>query len=58
MMQGRLQRYLDTFDHPFDLTVPDFMLSDRYHELCDETRKIGTDYLSWWPKEHWWRDSD
>lgn len=57
MMQGRLQRYLDTFNHPFDLTVPDFMRSDRYHVLCDETRKIGTDYLSWWPKDHWWLDA-
>jgi len=56
-MKRRLQRYLDTFDHPFDLEVPAFMLSDRYRELCDETRKIGTEYLAWWPKPEWWLES-
>jgi hypothetical protein len=56
-MKERLQRYLDTFDHPFDLTVPDFMLTERYRELCDATRRIGTDHLSWWPKERWWQQS-
>ena len=30
------------------------MKTERYRELCDETRKIGTDYLSWWPKDRWW----
>jgi len=54
MMQRRLQVYLDTFDHPFDLAVPDFMRSERYENLCDETRKIGTGHLSWWPKVRWW----
>jgi arylsulfatase A-like enzyme len=54
MMKERLQVYLDTFEHPFDLRVPDFMRSDRYRELCDATRQIGTGYLSWWPKDHWW----
>ncbi|MCJ7552076.1 MAG: sulfatase-like hydrolase/transferase [Anaerolineae bacterium] len=53
-MQQRLQVYLDTFDHPFDLAVPDFMRSQRYKALCDETRKIGTGHLSWWPTDEWW----
>jgi arylsulfatase A-like enzyme len=53
-MKARLQRYLDTFEHPFDLTVPDFMRSEQYKALCEETRKIGTGHLSWWPKEQWW----
>jgi arylsulfatase A-like enzyme len=56
-MKERLQRYLGTFDHPFALTVPDFMLTERYRELCDATRRIGTDHLSWWPKERWWQQS-
>ena len=54
MMQRRLQVYLDTFEHPFDLAVPDFLRSERYRALCGETRKIGTGYLSWWPKDEWW----
>jgi hypothetical protein len=57
-MKSRLQRYLDTFKHPFDLEVPAFMKTARYRELCDETRKIGTDYLSWWPKERWWENEE
>ncbi|MBN1246567.1 MAG: sulfatase-like hydrolase/transferase [Anaerolineae bacterium] len=57
MMQQRLQAYLETFEHPFDLTVPDFMRTERYRELCDETRKIGTGHLSWWPKDKWWEDA-
>jgi arylsulfatase A-like enzyme len=56
LMKERLQRHLDTFDHPFDLTVPDFMRTVRYRELCDATRQIGTQHLSWWPKEAWWED--
>ena len=54
MMKARLQLHLDTFNHPFDLTVPNFMRSTRYRELCDATRQIGTRHLSWWPKEPWW----
>ena len=57
-MKSRLQRYLDTFEHRFDLEVPDFMRSERYRELCDETREISTDYLEWWPKDHWWEDDE
>lgn len=57
-MKSRLQTYLDTFKHPFDLEVPDFMRSDRYRELCEATRRIGTDHLSWWPKEHWWLEEE
>ncbi|MGC9522900.1 MAG: sulfatase family protein [Anaerolineae bacterium] len=58
MMKRRLQVYLDSFAHPFDLAVPDFMRSDRYRELCEATRKIGTGHLSWWPKDRWWLDGD
>jgi arylsulfatase A-like enzyme len=57
-MKSRLQTYLDTFKHPFDLEVPDFMRSERYRELCEATRRIGTDHLSWWPKEHWWLEEE
>ena len=53
-MRQRLSRIVATFEHPFDLDVPDFMRSDHYRKLCDATRKIGTDYLYWWPKEQWW----
>ena len=54
-MQARLQKHTATFAHPFDLSVPDFMRSEQYQALCDETRKIGTGYLSWWPKDVWWK---
>jgi arylsulfatase A-like enzyme len=51
-MKARLQRYLDTFEHPFDLEVPPFMRSERYQELADATRAIGTDYIPWYTKKH------
>ncbi len=57
-MRARLQSYLDTFAHPFDLTTPAFMRSDAYKALCDETRKIGTGHLGWWPKARWWEDRE
>jgi arylsulfatase A-like enzyme len=57
-MKVRLQRYLDTFEHPFDLEVPEFMRTERYRELCEATRQIGTDYLYWWPKDRWWEDEE
>jgi arylsulfatase A-like enzyme len=57
-MKGRLKRYTDTFAHPFDLTVPDFMRTESYRILCEVTRLIGTDYLSWWPKATWWEDDE
>jgi arylsulfatase A-like enzyme len=54
MMKRRLRAHLQTFRHPFDLDVPPFMLTEQYRQLCEETRKIGTAHLGWWPKERWW----
>jgi arylsulfatase A-like enzyme len=49
-MKGRLQNYLKTFDHPFELEGPvlEFMQSERFQELTAETAKIGTDYMDWY----------
>ncbi|MBN2003826.1 MAG: sulfatase-like hydrolase/transferase [Anaerolineae bacterium] len=49
-MKQRLQRYLETFEHPYDLDVPAFMRSERYQALCEATRKIGTGHIGWWKK--------
>ncbi len=51
-MKARLQRYLDIFEHPFDLDVDPFMRSVQYKALADETRKIGTDYIEWYTDTH------
>jgi arylsulfatase A-like enzyme len=47
-MKARLQRHLDLFRHPFDLDDVEFLNSPRFRELADETRKIGTENISWW----------
>ncbi|MBN1562398.1 MAG: sulfatase-like hydrolase/transferase [Anaerolineae bacterium] len=52
MMQARLQAYLATFDHPFDLAVPPFMRSPEYRALADATRATGTDHIPWYNPDH------
>ncbi len=49
-MKRRLQRHLNTFEHPYDLAVPAFMRSERYRALCEAARKIGTGHIEWWQK--------
>ncbi len=51
-MKDRLQNYLETFEHPFDLDADPFLNSERFKALADETRKIGTDYIEWYTKAH------
>lgn len=51
-MKKRMQKYLDTFQHPYDLSKIDFMESNKYEELADRTRSIGTDYIKWLPRDH------
>jgi arylsulfatase A-like enzyme len=51
-MKKRMQKYLNTFQHPYDLSKIDFMESDKYEELADKTRAIGTDYIKWLPRDH------
>ncbi len=51
-MKRRLQRYLNTFEHPYSLEIPAFMRSERYKALCEATRKIGTGHIGWWGKAH------
>lgn len=51
-MKNRMQKYLNTFKHPYDLSKIDFMESEEYKELADNTRSIGTAYIKWLPRDH------
>ncbi|MFP4547923.1 MAG: sulfatase [Fidelibacterota bacterium] len=52
MMKKIMQKYLDSFDHPYDLKRISFMESDKYKELVKKTQAIGTDYIQWLPRDH------
>jgi len=52
-MKERLRAYTETFDHPFDVDGGEFLRTEDFERLADETRKIGTDYIAWWPKPEW-----
>jgi len=51
-LQQALSKKLETFKHPFDLECDDFLNSDKYRKLAANTRAIGTDYISWLPRDH------
>jgi arylsulfatase A-like enzyme len=52
-MKQRLKAYCTTFAHPFDLESgqTEFLHSSQFRALVQETKKIGTDYIPWWPKQ-------
>lgn len=52
-MKSRLDKYLKTFKHPFDLEKTEFMETDDFKELAKKTRSIGTDHISWWHGMQW-----
>jgi len=49
-----LQRYLESIpDHPVDIEIPPYMLTDHYKSLAAKTQAIGTSHLNWWSPEYW-----
>ncbi|MBD3375267.1 sulfatase-like hydrolase/transferase [candidate division KSB1 bacterium] len=51
-LKSELEKRLRSFEHPFSLEIPDFMLTDAYKQLAENTRAIGTDYIAWLPRDH------
>ncbi len=51
-MQEKLRNYLVTFDHPYDLGDTVFMRSEKYSELVEKSRSYGTDWISWFSRDH------
>ena len=47
-MQARLERYLDSFARPFDLSVDEFLTSDVYSELIGATLQDDRIYKTYW----------
>ncbi|MGF1447855.1 MAG: sulfatase [Opitutales bacterium] len=47
-LKARLQTYLDTFEHPFDLADQPFMHSERYREMAAATASIGPEIYDWY----------
>lgn len=52
IMKDSLKVILETFDHPFDLAVPEFMTSDAYQKMAERTREIGVGHIEWWTRDH------
>ena len=52
VMKDSLQDVLSTFDHPYDLSVPEFMTTEKYKKMAEKTRNIGVDHIGWWTRDH------
>ncbi len=50
IMRKKLKKYTDSFKHPFPIEENDFYRTELFKKLVEETKKIGTDYIEWWPK--------
>lgn len=51
-MKDSLQQVLNTFDHPYNLIVPEFMTTDEYRRMAAKTREIGVSHIEWWTRDH------
>ena len=51
-MENVLQDFLSTFQHPYDLYPNPFRETEKYTELKEETKALGTDYIPWFKPHH------
>jgi arylsulfatase A-like enzyme len=51
-MKDSLIKILNTFDHPYNLTVPEFMTTAEYKSMAEKTREIGVGHIEWWKRDH------
>ncbi len=47
-LKARLEQYLSTFQHPFDLADQPFMHTERYREMAATTASIGPEIYDWY----------
>ncbi len=52
VMKDSLHDVLNTFEHPYDLSVPEFMTTVEYQKMADKTRDIGVEHVEWWTRDH------
>ena len=48
----KLNEKLRTFSHSYDLELQPFMETNEYKNLAENTKHIGTDYITWLPRDH------
>ncbi len=50
-LQDVLAEHLASFSHPFDLSVPDFLYTDDYRALTEETKKLKPEDIDWYVRD-------
>jgi arylsulfatase A-like enzyme len=50
-MKEELKRYLDLFDHPFDLSDTTLFSSRAYKQAAGESLSRGTGFIPWWNRQ-------
>jgi arylsulfatase A-like enzyme len=53
-LRDTLKSELETFRHPYDLSVPEFMESERFAELVEARQEIGAGRVGWWDQSFKW----
>ena len=53
-LRDTLKADLETFRHPYDLSVPEFMESERFAELVEARQEIGASRVGWWDQSFKW----
>ncbi len=53
-VRATLKAKLETFRHPYDLAVPEFMNSERFEQLVEARRALGTSHVGWWDQSFVW----
>jgi len=51
-LKTELARHLATFEHEYDLNDTDFQESEKYSQLVQRSRAVGTDYIPWLRRDH------
>jgi len=51
-MQEALKGYLSGFNHAYHMEDTAFMRTEKYAELAQKTRDLGTDWISWIKRDH------
>lgn len=52
MQVNMRDQFLSTFTHPYPAGPAAFRKTPEYHRLVEETKAVGTDYISWYKPHH------
>ena len=53
-LQHLLSSVLNTFDHPYELDQIELFQTGEYATVVNNTKALGTDYISWWRDDFLW----